>query len=136
VAGFTAEAMEALMGHPWRGNLDELREVVAEAWTRAGDAWIGLKDLPPIIGWTADAEDFPVVPPEMSSLDDYLASIERELVTRAMQRARGNRAEAARLLGIPRARLLRKLDPPAAGSEVTAAADDEGPVTPDEEATS
>ena len=42
-------------------------------------------------------------------LDEYLAGIERELLQRAMHRSRGNKARAARLLGIPRARLLRKL---------------------------
>jgi transcriptional regulator with PAS, ATPase and Fis domain len=134
VAGFTAEAIDALQGHPWRRNLDELREVVTEAWRRAEDSRIGREDLPAIIGWTADAEDYPVVPPEMASLDDYLAAIERELVVRAVARAQGNRAEAARLLGIPRSRLLRKLEPmpPCAGKNDST--DQDGPATPDEEA--
>ena len=110
VAGFAKDALDALTGHPWRRNLDELREVVTEAWSSTCASWIGRGDLPAIIGWTADAEDYPVVPPEMSSLDDYLATIERELLRRALRRAQGNRAEAARLLGIPRSRLLRKLE--------------------------
>ncbi len=134
VAGFTTEALEALQGHPWRRNLDELREVVAEAWRRAEDSRIGRQDLPAIIGWTADAEDYPVVPPEMASLDEYLAAIERELVVRALTRAQGNRAEAARLLGIPRARLLRKLEPMAPGAGMNDSTDPKGPAAPDEEA--
>jgi DNA-binding NtrC family response regulator len=48
-------------------------------------------------------QDEPIV------LDQFLAEIEREVIQRALRRARGNKAQAARLLGVPRPRLLRRL---------------------------
>lgn len=52
-------------------------------------------------------------PPEsfqIESLDASVAAYESELIGKAMTAAGGNKAEAARRLGISRARLLRKLD--------------------------
>jgi DNA-binding NtrC family response regulator len=43
-------------------------------------------------------------------LDQFLEDIERELIVRALQQAKGNRTKAARLLGLPRARLHRRLE--------------------------
>ncbi len=48
--------------------------------------------------------------PEPIDLDDYLSRVETRLVERALELARGNKAEAARLLGVSRPRLYRKLE--------------------------
>ena len=48
-------------------------------------------------------------PPEPVDLDAFLQRVERELVERAMQQANGNKTEAARLLGLSRPRLYRRL---------------------------
>ena len=42
-------------------------------------------------------------------LDSFLAGIERELIERALRQAKGNKTRAAELLGVNRARLLRRL---------------------------
>ena len=42
-------------------------------------------------------------------LDEFLGRIERELVRRALGRAKGNKAKAARLLGLTRPRLYRRM---------------------------
>ena len=42
-------------------------------------------------------------------LDEFLAQIERELIVRALAQAKGNKAKAARLLGMTRPRLYRRL---------------------------
>ena len=44
------------------------------------------------------------------SLDDAVERYELRLIHEALEAAGGNRAEAARRLGISRARLLRKID--------------------------
>ena len=44
------------------------------------------------------------------SLDDAVARFEMRLIDEAIEATGGNRAEAARRLGISRARLLRKID--------------------------
>lgn len=47
---------------------------------------------------------------EIPSLDEAIKAYENELIAKAMTAADGNKAEAARRLGISRARLLRKLE--------------------------
>lgn len=42
-------------------------------------------------------------------LDEYLSHVERELIRRALTRAKGNKARAARLLGLTRPRLYRRM---------------------------
>ena len=46
---------------------------------------------------------------EAIHLDEFLAEIEKELLERALAKARGNKSRAAELLGINRGRLLRRL---------------------------
>jgi DNA-binding NtrC family response regulator len=48
--------------------------------------------------------------PETIELDAFLLEVEKELMERAMRQAKGNKAHAARLLGVSRARLLRRLE--------------------------
>jgi len=42
-------------------------------------------------------------------LDKFLAQVERELIRRATAQAKGNKAKAARLLGMSRPRLYRRM---------------------------
>ena len=42
-------------------------------------------------------------------LDSYLAGIEQQLVQRALKQAKGNKTKAAKLLGISRPKLLRRI---------------------------
>ena len=58
----------------------------------------------------------------MIDLDRFLSEIEDELIARALACTGGNKSEAARLLGISRARLLRRL---AAESTAGGPADEE-----------
>ena len=44
------------------------------------------------------------------SLDDFLAEVESEVIFRALAQAKGNRAEAARMLQVSRAKLLRRIE--------------------------
>ncbi|HEY2892632.1 MAG TPA: helix-turn-helix domain-containing protein, partial [Pirellulales bacterium] len=42
-------------------------------------------------------------------LEELLANLEKELIERAIARARGNKSKAAKLLGLNRPRLYRRL---------------------------
>ena len=42
-------------------------------------------------------------------LGEFLASVEKELIDRALKRAKGNKTKAAKLLGLTRPRLYRRL---------------------------
>lgn len=109
VSGMSSDAIDALWAHPWRRNLDELWEVVAEAHRRCSRTIIGTDDLPEIIRLTADAENYPPIVEESVQLDSYLLEVERTLLLRTLDQCQGNRAKAARRLGISRAKFLRRL---------------------------
>ena len=63
-----------------------------------------------MIRLAVDADRHPQRPVESINLDAYLADIERELIRRSLRVAKGNRAQAARLLGVSRGRLLRRIE--------------------------
>jgi DNA-binding NtrC family response regulator len=109
VAGFSPEALDRLDGYSWPGNADELAQFVAEAHARAESARIEVRDLPERIHLAAYAATHPRRPEETIVLDDLLAEIERELIHRALAQAKGNKTKAARLLGMSRPRLYRRL---------------------------
>lgn len=109
LSGCSPEAMEELVAYAWPGNIDELSWAVREAASRAAGPQILPSDLPARIHLAAHADAHPAEPPETIRLDDFLADIERELLTRALQAARGNKSKAAQMLGLSRPRLLRRL---------------------------
>lgn len=110
LSGVSSEALDRLAFYSWPGDMDQLVEVIKGAWTKAAGPHIVLGDLP---RWLAAAEDALACPAKRAEpivLDEFLADIERELLTRSLRRSRGNKAKAARLLGISRPRLLRRLE--------------------------
>ncbi len=109
MGGFSPEALDRLDAYAWPGNIDELSQMVAEAHRNAEGPRIGPADLPKRIHLAADAASCPHRVEQTIVLDDLLADIERELIHRAIGRAKGNKAKAARLLGMTRSRLYRRL---------------------------
>lgn len=109
LAGFTSEALDALDGYPWPGNVDELVLLVAEAHAKARELEITVADLPERIHLAAGAAAHPRVPEQRIVLDEFLGRVERELISRALARAKGNKTKAAKLLGMTRPRLYRRL---------------------------
>lgn len=107
--GFTPEALDQLAVLPWPGNVDELSLVVEQACDAATGPIITEAELPQHVKMAHSAAAHPRRERETIDLDAFLADIERELIRRAMRGARGNKAQAARLLGIHRGRLLRRL---------------------------
>ncbi|MEN6451878.1 MAG: sigma 54-interacting transcriptional regulator [Thermoguttaceae bacterium] len=109
LAGVSAAALERLDAYAWPGNLDELAQVVAEAHGRAAGPKIEAADLPDRLLLAAQAAAHPRRVDETIVLDEYLGHVERELIRRALARSKGNKARAARLLGVTRPRLYRRM---------------------------
>jgi transcriptional regulator with PAS, ATPase and Fis domain len=107
--GLVPEAIEQLVAYDWPENIDELATMIADTCERAAGPWIVASDLPERLGanWQELARPRPIN--ETIDLDAFLAEVEKELMTRALARAKGNKSEAARLLGVSRPRLLRRL---------------------------
>lgn len=109
IGGFTPAALDLLDAYPWPGNLDELANVVAESHQQAAGREIDVPDLPERLRMIHQAAAQPRRVEETIVLDEYLARVERELIRRALARAKGNKARAARLLGLTRPRLYRRM---------------------------
>jgi len=102
----TAEALERLTTYAWPGNIRELQNLIERAFALSTAETITLEDLPPAVaGW---------VSPEASTHDGAelptLGDAERRLIAAALRKSGGNKKEAARLLGIDRQRLYRKIE--------------------------
>jgi DNA-binding NtrC family response regulator len=105
----TDDAMDLLIVYPWPGETTELAEVLTSAHLRAKGPQIAARDLPKPLHHAMEHAALASDPPEPIDLDDYLSRVEGALVERALELAGGNKAEAARLLGVSRPRLYRKL---------------------------
>jgi transcriptional regulator with GAF, ATPase, and Fis domain len=105
-------AMRALMAYQWPGNVRQLENAMERAVAlSAGRHEIAVTDLPPEIQDTPQSAAVPFVDFPEAGLDlpGYLASIERDLISRALDRTGGNRNRAADLLKIKRTTLVEKL---------------------------
>lgn len=109
LAGFTPEALDRLAAYSWPGDVAELAEVVRAACGRAEGPRLTVESLPARLAYAADAETHAVVAPEKIDLDQFLAEMERELIRRAVAAAKGNKTAGARLLGLSRPRLYRRM---------------------------
>ncbi len=107
--GFREDALDILMLYDWPRNLDELREVVESAHRVARSPWIRPEELPPLVHHAAADAALKTRTTETIDLEIHLADIERELIEEALKRAKGNKTQAARFLGLTRPKLYRRL---------------------------
>ena len=133
-SGFSSEALDRLSGYEWPGNVQQLADAVRQAHAQAAGPQVQLADLPAVVHHAAAVHARAKKPPQPIRLDEFLERIERELLERALAQARGNKTKAAQLLGIHRARLIRRLvqfgmvAAPAAGEPVIfEEVDEQGP---------
>jgi two-component system response regulator HydG len=109
VKGFTPEALEVLRRHRWPGNVRELENVVEQALVFADGELVTPAELPEALRRAPPAPGLPV-PTGDRSLTDVLEDLERQLILGAYEKARGVKAETARLLGIKPSALYYKLE--------------------------
>ncbi|NLX54442.1 MAG: sigma 54-interacting transcriptional regulator [Planctomycetaceae bacterium] len=110
LSGFTAEALDELAVYQWPENVDELAEVVESACEAADGPFVEASQLPDKIRWALQAAAHPRREEPSIILEQFLEAIEKELIERALKRSKGNKTKAARLLGVSRARLHRRVE--------------------------
>lgn len=93
-------ALSALCAYPWPGNAREMRNVLTRSYVLFGSR------VEPASLIFSPLDESQVASPVVRNLVD---ETERDVVLDAMRKARQNRSEAARILGIPRSSLLYKL---------------------------
>jgi transcriptional regulator with GAF, ATPase, and Fis domain len=129
ISQISDEAVEALKRYSWPGNIRELENVLERAVVLAEGDCISIRDLPREVienRWQRlerssggeHATSLVAIPQRGEVLDDGMMTqrklwrgelAEQEAIKDALLAANGNKAEAARLLGIPRSTLFSKL---------------------------
>jgi DNA-binding NtrC family response regulator len=98
------EALEALTAYDWPGNVRELANVIERAVVLGQPPTIQIEDLSPgIVAAEVEMDSRSTPVSYHESIDEY----RREVIVNALTQTQGNRAAAARLLGLQRSYLLR-----------------------------
>jgi DNA-binding NtrC family response regulator len=114
IRGLSSEALDALARHPWPGNVRELENVIHRSVLACRGEEIGLGDLPPDMRTQApragalqreSSEELLGVDEEVIPLRE----LEQRAIRKALRLTRGSVGRAAKLLGIGRATLYRRL---------------------------
>jgi len=110
LGGFTEDVWLQFREYNWPGNVDELSAVIEEACVAADGHLVRSGDLPFRFRTGREAQSVsPRSPATITPLEPLLARVEREEIERALDHCRNNRAMAAKLLGITRQRLYRRM---------------------------
>jgi DNA-binding NtrC family response regulator len=123
LVGLTAAAERLLVSAPWEGNVRELRNVVERACILAEGDLITERDLAMNPSAAPDSPMQTAPPPFADALArvaaaqgpadndrESLATIERDHILRTLKRAGGNKKAAAKMLGLSRRALYRRLE--------------------------
>jgi two-component system response regulator PilR (NtrC family) len=108
----SAEALAALEGYDYSGNVRELENVLERAVALCEDNEIAVKDLRLPARAAASADATAGAKPDaaaVASLDHYIDNLEREAIMKALQETRYNKTAAAKRLGITFRALRYKL---------------------------
>jgi two-component system, NtrC family, response regulator PilR len=99
IAKISEEALSLLQDFGWPGNVRQLENVIERAVALETTEAVLPERLPEEIRRPTRSEPLPAIG-DGFSLDAYLLSVEARLLGEALDRARGDRGEAARLLGV------------------------------------
>ena len=102
ITGATPEAIEKMTAYEWPGNVRELRNAIDYAFVLCSSNCIDVKHLPAAIGRTACDTSNNVI--------DKVNLGKRAELIRALRQSRGNRSEAARILGISRVTVWKQIN--------------------------
>ena len=108
VTGLDASAARRLLSHGWPGNVRELENTIERGVALARGEKIAAEDLPPRL------REAPVAPRSdtVESVNALvpMEEVERQHVRRVLAAVAGNKREAARILGMDRKTLYRKIE--------------------------
>ena len=115
------EAMQLLESYAFPGNVRELANLIERLVVIRPNGFVTAADLPwPLVPeaavedngvevLSADISAVPSLPPDGVDLKQYLATIEQEMIQKALKEADGDVQRAAELLGVGRTTLVEKI---------------------------
>jgi transcriptional regulator with PAS, ATPase and Fis domain len=110
--GLSRDAREALLAHPWPGNIRELQNAVERALIMSDGGLLSAAQLGLVPRRERDAEGaaLSAAPgPQAHAFGHSLAEWEKQIVLDVLKKAKGNKSRAARLLGLTRSQLYTRL---------------------------
>jgi DNA-binding NtrC family response regulator len=110
--GLTPGAERVLSAAPWEGNVRELKNVIERACILADSDFITERELAISMPLTPGLSAHVARPERWSEPGhpDLLVDVERDHIQRALERAGGNKKAAAKMLGVSRRALYRRLE--------------------------
>jgi two-component system nitrogen regulation response regulator GlnG len=106
------DTVRALMSYDWPGNIRQLENAIEHAVAMSGhEGIIATSTLPDDLRAPSSASLVPTVsiPDEGISFNSVVSRLERELILNVLEKTRGNKRQAARLLNLSRTTFIDKL---------------------------
>ena len=95
------EALKMLMDYPWKGNVRELENVIERTALLTDRTEIAPSDLPSEVnGYRMDVQSFPDLTEEGIDIDRIIGDLEKKYLLRALEKTKGIKTEAAKLLNL------------------------------------
>jgi DNA-binding NtrC family response regulator len=107
IKGLTSETERHLLGYGWPGNVRELRNLIERLVILGATEYLEADQLPG--QFVSRVESMPAVLPDRSAKPVALATVERRYIEAVLEQVHGNKSEAAKILGITRQTLRKKL---------------------------
>lgn len=111
------DALTLLFGYPWPGNVRELRNTIRRAVLLCDGDEITPAHLPAeklTATFASPSQEGSLPPaeplPPLREVREHFQEAERQRIIEALERVNGNQTEAAKLLGIARRTLIKRLD--------------------------
>ncbi|MBE3587680.1 MAG: sigma-54-dependent transcriptional regulator [Thermoanaerobacteraceae bacterium] len=106
IRDLSADAWKIMQSYHWPGNVRELENVIERAFNLVEDDIIEIKHLPPYL---QKLDQKALKNRQQRTLPVLLEEVEKEALMEALTAAGGNKMQAARILGISRAWLYKKM---------------------------
>lgn len=103
ITGIKREACHVLESHSWPGNIRELENAIERAANYAWEGQIGVEHLPAHIFQPATKKLEP------SNYRSALSDVDKNIIIEALQKTKGNKSAAARMLNLSRSAFYEKL---------------------------
>jgi len=101
IANLSSEVVERFLAYSWPGNVRELQHVLEHSFVICNSSTITVADLP---------NDFVVTKSPTDCAVALTKNNEEEMILEALKKTGGNKAKAARILGMSRRTIYRKID--------------------------